>query len=362
MFNNVDKSKLKIFIVLGSIGGIASIIHLITIQRLRKMRKKLKKEGFKTVEETIMETLDKKNIDKNFQTVTKTFKKKCLFIEGRLFTNHPIYRIDNNEDTNILSYSKTIEKNFGNYQGYEEIVSYRKSNFIILKDFENENYKINLWKNSNESLEKIQKVTEVKIKPYSEKFFFFFGFLNTLFEILTLNLGSSLLNLHFLAKEKLYTITLNTPIFMYSTLYWNTKTNKLFLEPNQYISRSINSIKKDLDKSIIKSTITFIFFYLITVYSLNVIKKIIFKYLDKKREKDNMLKERLKIEKISGESLRDEQRCIICMDFVRNLILMPCKHLCICHVCFMEMKDYQMKKCPICKAIIKDHLLISYGD
>lgn len=362
MFNDFDRSRLKVFIIIGSISGVASIIHILRMKKLRKLRKKIKEEGYKSVKEIILETYDKKNIGKNFKNINKNIKKKHVFIEGSLFTKKPIYGIDNNEDGKFLSFIKTSENNFVNYQGNQEVIKYGKSGLIVLKDFEDEKYKINILIKSNENLEKIYKLTEVKIKPYSNRFTFIFSLFNALIEILTLNLSTNLFNISFLTKEKVYGVTLNTPVFMYSTLYWNTKTNKIFLEPHDLISRSINSIKKDLDKNFLKSFFPLIFTSLITIYSLNVIYKIFIKYLKKRREKKNMLKERQKIEKISGESLRDEQRCIICMEFVRNLILIPCKHLCLCHVCFMEMKDYQMKKCPICKGLIKGHLLISYGD
>ena len=38
--------------------------------------------------------------------------------------------------------------------------------------------------------------------------------------------------------------------------------------------------------------------------------------------------------------------CPICFTNPRTIILIPCKHLCLCRECYQQMGN---KKCPICK-------------
>ena len=48
--------------------------------------------------------------------------------------------------------------------------------------------------------------------------------------------------------------------------------------------------------------------------------------------------------------------CCICMDSEPTIMLAPCMHQCVCDVCVKELmeRDFQSKKCPICRADIAD--------
>jgi hypothetical protein len=43
------------------------------------------------------------------------------------------------------------------------------------------------------------------------------------------------------------------------------------------------------------------------------------------------------------EDLHEEKNCIICMDQLREMLYLPCKHLCVCSGC-----DTALEKCPVC--------------
>jgi hypothetical protein len=47
----------------------------------------------------------------------------------------------------------------------------------------------------------------------------------------------------------------------------------------------------------------------------------------------------------------DQYDCIVCLSAPKDLILLPCRHLCICSVCFKN-----VEKCPLCREKIQDYL------
>lgn len=43
-----------------------------------------------------------------------------------------------------------------------------------------------------------------------------------------------------------------------------------------------------------------------------------------------------------------ESTCVICLTDIRNVLLLPCRHLCLCGLCAENLK-YQSANCPICR-------------
>jgi hypothetical protein len=41
--------------------------------------------------------------------------------------------------------------------------------------------------------------------------------------------------------------------------------------------------------------------------------------------------------------------CVICMSDSRDTLILPCRHLCLCHSCADSLR-YQANNCPICRA------------
>jgi hypothetical protein len=64
--------------------------------------------------------------------------------------------------------------------------------------------------------------------------------------------------------------------------------------------------------------------------------------------------ERLKIIDDEGNELHE---CVICMHNVKDIILKPCGHCCICKMCYDKMQ-YRDQKCPICKEPIKLYVTV----
>merc|ERR1711904_396039 len=51
------------------------------------------------------------------------------------------------------------------------------------------------------------------------------------------------------------------------------------------------------------------------------------------------------------QNLEEEQSCIICNEFPRAILLLLCRHLCVCESC-----GKQLDACPICRATIQEQV------
>jgi len=40
--------------------------------------------------------------------------------------------------------------------------------------------------------------------------------------------------------------------------------------------------------------------------------------------------------------------CVICLEAKKNTMILPCRHLCLCHNCALHV-NIGMNKCPICR-------------
>jgi len=52
---------------------------------------------------------------------------------------------------------------------------------------------------------------------------------------------------------------------------------------------------------------------------------------------------------IYGTDKGEIEDCVVCLSEVRNTIILPCRHLCVCHNC-AEVLKYQSNSCPICRS------------
>jgi hypothetical protein len=52
----------------------------------------------------------------------------------------------------------------------------------------------------------------------------------------------------------------------------------------------------------------------------------------------------------------DENLCVVCDDAKKQIILLPCKHMCLCKTCSDRCLFDTIKECPLCRAEIKDSM------
>jgi RING finger protein 26 len=58
------------------------------------------------------------------------------------------------------------------------------------------------------------------------------------------------------------------------------------------------------------------------------------------------------------EREKDKRLCVICQDNVTNILLMPCRHVCMCQQCLNKIRQgrVQLAQCPLCRTHIQSTL------
>ena len=58
------------------------------------------------------------------------------------------------------------------------------------------------------------------------------------------------------------------------------------------------------------------------------------------------------------EEERDRKLCVVCQDNDKNILIFPCKHLCVCIECVEEIANSSVdrRKCPLCRGRISSYL------
>lgn len=64
----------------------------------------------------------------------------------------------------------------------------------------------------------------------------------------------------------------------------------------------------------------------------------------------------------SGDSIiaqgsGDSNLCITCVDRNRSVVLLPCRHFCLCRVCYSKLKEFG-RQCPICRTNIRQNFTV----
>jgi len=60
---------------------------------------------------------------------------------------------------------------------------------------------------------------------------------------------------------------------------------------------------------------------------------------------------------IDHASAAPPDECVICMTELRNTVVIPCRHLCLCNKC-AQVLHYQSNRCPICRGTVRSMIKI----
>lgn len=61
--------------------------------------------------------------------------------------------------------------------------------------------------------------------------------------------------------------------------------------------------------------------------------------------------------KLQQELMNDSGLCVICCNDKKNIVMLPCRHLCICVTCSKKLWDNtQHQSCPICRKQVNNLL------
>lgn len=62
-------------------------------------------------------------------------------------------------------------------------------------------------------------------------------------------------------------------------------------------------------------------------------------------------------------NLTEDKECVICISNFINTVLLPCRHMCTCHVCSDHIiQDPRNKQCPLCRKEIDNYLTLEVKD
>lgn len=60
-----------------------------------------------------------------------------------------------------------------------------------------------------------------------------------------------------------------------------------------------------------------------------------------------------KLAEALGEE-KDKRLCIVCQDRPKCVLVMPCRHLCMCSQCALRLMDQRKVTCPICRGAVAE--------
>mmetsp|Transcript_2166 Transcript_2166/g.7558 ORF Transcript_2166/g.7558 Transcript_2166/m.7558 type:complete len:84 (-) Transcript_2166:62-313(-) len=56
-----------------------------------------------------------------------------------------------------------------------------------------------------------------------------------------------------------------------------------------------------------------------------------------------------------GERALDKYMCVVCLEKPKSVVLLPCRHSCLCEECA---EAQQWERCPLCREVVEDTLRI----
>jgi len=73
------------------------------------------------------------------------------------------------------------------------------------------------------------------------------------------------------------------------------------------------------------------------------------------QEQNGYLAQTVRRKQLIVEAERDSYMCVICLERRRSVLLLPCRHLCLCHICSSENEE-QLRTCPLCQKGIENKI------
>jgi len=57
---------------------------------------------------------------------------------------------------------------------------------------------------------------------------------------------------------------------------------------------------------------------------------------------------------LTNKAEQEARLCVICTEQVKTVVLLPCRHLCVCEECGLD--ELMLSKCPMCSKDIKSRM------
>ena len=76
--------------------------------------------------------------------------------------------------------------------------------------------------------------------------------------------------------------------------------------------------------------------------------------MSKKKQEEEAAAALLQKKKQEEAAAAEVDTCCICLDGKKSVVLLPCRHLCLCEKC----NSPSLKKCPICRSTIESRMVV----
>ena len=144
-----------------------------------------------------------------------------------------------------------------------------------------------------------------------------------------------------------YGIRVKSEILVYGEIIYNFKTKIMKISKPIYFLKNkrllIQFLKGKNSKYKFFLFAIYLFIGILSFFLIKEIKHLINYYLQiRKKRKDDKLSN-------VDHVIVCQQKCYLCKKNLNEIILLPCKHLCICGQCFKGFFEKNKPNCPICK-------------
>ena len=338
----------KVTFALGSFGSMFIYFAYKNWKKQRKALKLFKEKGFLPISHVYDQQYKRTKKLPSFRSYTQQYDKMDIVLEGRLFGGE-FYLLNNRSKQNVLSLlMKTYKKKMiGKYYLSQDDTQHKVSASRFIQDL-NSDYRIDVFGGDRDVFNRLYTYTSCKIKYDNRSLF------KRLIQALIDSFGwMNAEASKFGVKMTEESLLLNTPVFAYGTVYLNKINGKLTFKPSDIIASSIKDFKNILQGEVNYSILYLSLSCLMTIF---VFRKLFYNTYYNIRETIREIKFNKMLRKMKSmtEDEINDTSCIICFNSIRNIVAMPCKHICMCSPCYNELRTIQQSsKCPICKTKVE---------
>jgi hypothetical protein len=148
--------------------------------------------------------------------------------------------------------------------------------------------------------------------------------------------------------EHEFGIAVGTPLFAFGDVIYNTAQKTLRIENPLYLVKDKMMIIRDFQYSLLKKHVLKVFVGFTMACAAGVFVVLAAKKLWKRWEMMKIRKlTRMRSTAAKNQNDCEELLCVICAQTQRNIIILPCNHLCVCYACYQKLNN--PKVCPFCK-------------
>ncbi|KAL4427593.1 hypothetical protein ABPG74_012984 [Tetrahymena malaccensis] len=314
-----------------------------------------------------------KELSQNLVASNLSFiRKNQVFIEGVISSNHLVKSVlvQGLEVLYSLFYQKELftRREFSKNAFFPLLLPENEKKIIqiasnlFLKDYESPQV-CDIQKKPNTNIQAALEL--LQMKAHLVKRGFLSNFLHSIIDFTKLLLTITYLKLSYLKKKGTYEGTLdvemglknNSLVTIFGDIIYDVRNKKLVMENPLYILKDKEQLLKLLQKRLMQRRIFILILsipFLIGGFMfLKKLIEVVQKYIQIKRDKlITHLREKMDLI-AQDKNIGDNQKCNICYSNLRNIILKPCLHMCLCYSCLKRIKK---QECPICKAEIISYI------